>query len=117
MHRAKPFLVAAAAAACVISVHAQQDGKKSDRPETPKEFKALQYRNVGPAAGGRVARVAGVAGNPLLYYAATASGGVWMSSDGGTSWRSVFDEEPISSIGSIAVAPSDPNVIYVGSGE
>src|ERR1051326_958626 len=53
MHRAKPFLVAAAAAACVISVHAQQDGKKSDRPETPKEFKALKYRNVGPAAGGR----------------------------------------------------------------
>jgi photosystem II stability/assembly factor-like uncharacterized protein len=100
----------------LVPVNAQ-DGVKSARPESPKEFKALKYRNIGPAAGGRVSRAAGVAGNPLLYYAATASGGVWMSADGGTSWKSVFDDQPISSIGSIAVAASDPNVIYVGSGE
>src|SRR6266540_3562768 len=107
---------AAAAVALVVSVGAQ-DAPKTDKPESPKEFKALKYRNIGPAAGGRVARATGVPGNPLLYYAATASGGVWMSSDGGTTWKSVFDDQPISSIGSIAVAPSDPNVIYVGSGE
>jgi photosystem II stability/assembly factor-like uncharacterized protein len=110
----------AAAASLVVSVVVSlgaQEGKTPDRPESPKEFKALKYRNIGPAAGGRVSRAAGVPGNPLLYYAATASGGVWLSNDGGTSWRSVFDDQPVSSIGSIAVAPSDPNVIYVGSGE
>ena len=64
-----------------------------------------------------MSRATGVPGNPLIYYAATASGGVWKSTDGGTTWKSVFDDQPISSIGSIAVAPCDPNVVYVGSGE
>jgi photosystem II stability/assembly factor-like uncharacterized protein len=109
-------LSAAAAVALVASIHAQ-DAPRADKVESPKEFKALKYRNVGPAAGGRVSRAAGVPGNPLIYYAATASGGVWMSIDGGTTWKSVFDDQPISSIGSIAVAPSEPNVVYVGSGE
>ncbi len=80
-------------------------------------FRELKYRLIGPAAGGRVSRATGVAGNPLVYYAATASGGVWKSTDGGYRWKPIFDEQPSSSIGSIAVAPSDPNVIYVGSGE
>jgi photosystem II stability/assembly factor-like uncharacterized protein len=107
----------ALAAACVVASVSAQDAPKSGKAESPKEFKALKYRNIGPAAGGRVSRATGVPGNPLLYYAATASGGVWMSSDGGTTWKSVWDDQPISSIGSIAVAPSDPNVLYVGSGE
>src|SRR3954469_16848063 len=108
----------AAAALAVLSLGAAgQDAPKPATPESPKEFKALKYRNIGPAAGGRVSRVTGVPGNAMLYYAATASGGVWMSSDGGTSWKSVFDDQPASSIGSIAVAPSDPNIVYVGSGE
>src|SRR3954470_15043438 len=113
----KRALVAAVTATFVVSVSAQDAPRTDARPESPKEFKALKYRNVGPAAGGRVSRATGVPGDPLLYYAATASGGVWMSSDGGTTWRSVFDDQPVSSIGSIAVAPSDPNIIYVGSGE
>jgi photosystem II stability/assembly factor-like uncharacterized protein len=108
---------AALAAACLVVSASAQDAPKSDKADAPKEFKALKYRNIGPAAGGRVSRATGVPGNPLLYYAATASGGVWMSSDGGTTWKSVWDDQPISSIGSIAVAPSDGNVIYVGSGE
>src|SRR4051795_9318947 len=112
----RTLLAAAVAAACVATLQAQ-DAAKPAKPESPKEFKALKYRNIGPAAGGRVSRVAGVPGNPMLYYAATASGGVWMSNDGGMTFKSIFDDQPISSIGSIAVAASDPNVVYVGSGE
>ena len=77
----------------------------------------LEYRLIGPAAGGRVSRVAGVPGDPGTYWAATASGGVWKSVNGGLKWKPVFDKQAISSIGSIAVAPSDPNVVWVGSGE
>jgi photosystem II stability/assembly factor-like uncharacterized protein len=84
---------------------------------TPKEFKALKYRLIGPAAGGRVSRAAGVPGDPAVYYAATASGGVWKSIDSGASWKAIFDDQPISSIGSIAVAASNPSIVYVGSGE
>ena len=100
----------------LAALRAQDDSKPAWR-ESPKEFKALKYRNIGPAAGGRVSRVAGVAGDPSVYFAATASGGVWTTADGGATWKAIFDEQPVSSIGSIAIAPSDRNIIYVGSGE
>lgn len=80
-------------------------------------FENLKYRNIGPAIGGRVSRAVGIPGDPLTYYFAAAMGGVWKSTDGGIHWKPIFDKQPISSIGSIALAPSDPNVIYVGSGE
>lgn len=90
---------------------------KTEGLSDPPGIEALKYRLVGPAWGGRVSRVAGVPGDPRIYYTATASGGVWKSSDGGVIWKPVFDDQPISSMGSIAVAPSDPNVVYAGSGE
>ena len=105
-------LAAAAAGAGVARAGEEAEGPKGG----PKELASLKYRLVGPAAGGRVDRVAGVPGDPLTYYAATASGGVWKSADGGIRWKPIFDDQPACSIGSIAVAPSDPNVVYVGHG-
>ncbi len=77
----------------------------------------LEYRLIGPAASGRVSRVTGIPGDPLTYYAALASGGVWKSVNGGLQWAPIFDDQSISSTGSIAVSESNANVVYVGSGE
>ncbi len=108
---------AMAVLACALLLATAGFGEEAEKPKGPKELAGLTYRLVGPPAGGRVSRAVGVPGDPFTYYAATASGGVWKSEDGGIRWRPVFDEQPVSSIGSIAVAASDPNVVYVGSGE
>jgi photosystem II stability/assembly factor-like uncharacterized protein len=78
---------------------------------------ALKWRLVGPFRGGRVLAVTGVPGQPETFYFGAVAGGVWKSTDAGANWRPIFDGQSIGSIGAIAVAPSDPNVIYVGSGE
>ncbi len=82
-----------------------------------KLFAGMKWRLIGPFRGGRVLAVAGVPGQPNLYYFGAVAGGVWKTTDGGVTWKPIFDKEPIASIGAIAVAPSDPNVIYVGTGE
>ena len=83
---------------------------------SPDLYKALRYRHIGPP-GNRTAAVVGVPGDPLTYYIGASSGGVWKSSDGGTTWTPVFDDQPAQSIGALAVAPSDPNVVWAGTGE
>src|SRR5437870_2695267 len=79
-------------------------------------YSQLPWRFIGPE-GNRVLAVAGVAGDPLVYYAGAASGGIWKTSDGGQDWVPVFDDQPVSAIGALAVAPSDPNVVWAGTGE
>lgn len=79
-------------------------------------FSALRYRFIGPP-GNRVSAVVGVPGDPSTYYVGAASGGVWKSVDGGIRWQPVFDAQDAQSIGSLAVAPSDPNVVWAGTGE
>ncbi|MGH9669068.1 MAG: VPS10 domain-containing protein [Terriglobales bacterium] len=82
-----------------------------------KLFQGMKWRLVGPFRGGRVLAVTGVSGQPNVYYFGAVAGGVWKSTDSGGNWTPLFDHEAVSSIGAIAVAESDPNVVYVGSGE
>src|SRR5881296_4273800 len=78
----------------------------------------VRFRNLGPAvAGGRVAAVVGIPGDPIVYYVGAAAGGVWKTTDGGDSWDAVFKDQPTASIGAIALAPSNPNLVWVGTGE
>ena len=82
-----------------------------------KLFGAMRWRNVGPFRGGRVLAVAGIPGEPNTYYFGAVAGGVFKSTDGGVNWKPLFDRQSTSSIGAIAIADSDHNVIYAGSGE
>ncbi|MGI9103276.1 MAG: WD40/YVTN/BNR-like repeat-containing protein [Terriglobales bacterium] len=78
----------------------------------------MKFRNLGPSVGGgRVAAVAGIPGNPNVYYVGAGGGGVWKTVDGGVTWKAVFEKEPTASIGAIAVAPSNSNLVWVGTGE
>src|SRR6266700_5627532 len=93
------------------------------RAQTPAKYdtslyRALVWRQVGPFRGGRVTAVAGVVGQPLVFYMGATGGGVWKTLDAGLTWEPVSDKYfTAGSVGAIAVAPSDANVVYVGTGE
>jgi len=83
-----------------------------------KLFQEMRWRCIGPFRGGRTVAITGVSGQPNLFYMAAVNGGVWKTTDSGNTWIPIFDQAGSSgSVGAIAVAPSDPNIIYVGSGE
>jgi photosystem II stability/assembly factor-like uncharacterized protein len=84
----------------------------------PDIQESMKFRNLGPAAGGgRVAAVAGIPGNANVYYVGAAAGGVWKTTDAGVTWKAIFEKQPTASIGAIALAPSNPNLVWVGTGE
>jgi photosystem II stability/assembly factor-like uncharacterized protein len=84
---------------------------------SPELFNALKWRMIGPFRGGRVVAVAGVPGDSTTFYFGGVDGGIWKTTDAGTVWIPISDSQPIASIGALAVAPSDPNTIYAGTGE
>jgi hypothetical protein len=80
------------------------------------QLEALSFRHIG-VVGNRIASVTGVRGDPLVYYAGAASGGLWKSEDAGLTWRSVFDDQDTHSVGALAVSSSDPQIVWAGTGE
>jgi photosystem II stability/assembly factor-like uncharacterized protein len=97
------------------AAHAQRGGPAG--PPAASTPESMKFRYMGPAPAGRIATVAGVPGDPSTYYLGSASGGVWKSIDGGQTFVPIFDDQPVAAIGSIAVADSDPNLVWVGTGE
>lgn len=87
------------------------------QPVSPELFNGLKWRLIGPFRGGRVVAVAGVPGDSRTFYFGAVDGGVWKTTNAGVTWTPIFDGQPVASVGALAVAPSDPRVIYVGTGE
>jgi photosystem II stability/assembly factor-like uncharacterized protein len=83
----------------------------------PSIYGGLRWRSIGPFRGGRVNGVSGVSGQPNTFYFGSVGGGVWKTTNAGRTWLPIFDSQPIASIGAIGVAPSNPNIVYVGTGE
>ena len=79
-------------------------------------FEALTFRFIGPE-GNRTIAITGVPGNPMVNYIGAASGGLWKTTDGGVTWKPIFDDQEASSIGSLAIAPTNPDIVWAGTGE
>ncbi len=93
-------------------------------PQTPRSIspdpvvlQEMVWRNIGPFRGGRTKAAAGIPDQPNVFYVGVVNGGVWKTDDAGRTWRPIFDGQPTGSIGALAIAPSDPDIVYVGSGE
>jgi len=90
---------------------------RQNSPVSPNLFAEMKWRNIGPLRAGRTKAAAGHPSQPYTFYMAATNGGVWKTIDAGRTWKPIFDDQPTGSIGWVAVALSDPNVVYVASGE
>ena len=119
MMKSRTILALFAALAIVLFapalMHAQDETAQNKAPDI---LENLKFRDLGPgSAGGRVTSVAGIPGNSKVYYIGSAGGGVFKTVDGGLTWKAIFEHEATSSIGALALAPSNPNYVWVGTGE
>src|SRR6267154_1636657 len=115
-----PALVGFLLAVFISPISVQSAGSPTPTPPGTIDetlFNGMHWRPVGPFRGGRALAIEGVVGEPDTYYFGAVAGGVWKTTDGGANWTPLFDKAPISSVGALAVAPSDHNVVYVGTGE
>jgi photosystem II stability/assembly factor-like uncharacterized protein len=110
---ASPFVVIAVAILASLALAAADMVPQF----SPRLYESLRWRCIGPFRGGRTVAASGVPGQPNIFYMAPNNGGVWKSTDFGETWNPIFDGQPTGSIGALAVAPSNPQIIYVGSGE
>ena len=111
--RSAPLVALALSLVAPLPLRAQSAG-----PIDPRVYSALSWRNLGPFRGGRIAAVTGAVGQPGVFYIGTPAAGVWKTTSAGQTWFPIFDGiKDVSSIGSVEVAPSDPNVVYVGTGD
>jgi photosystem II stability/assembly factor-like uncharacterized protein len=102
---------------CVLSMRAVLFSASQAQPFDPAFYAEMRWRCIGPFRGGRTVGATGVPGQPNVFYIGVNNGGVWKSTDYGRVWAPIFDDQPTGSIGALAVAPSNPDVLYVGSGE
>src|SRR6266566_156511 len=105
--------------ACALGVAAALAGDRLMTAQQPAAGSApgLTFRFMGPAVGNRISSVAGVPGDPTTYYMGAASGGLWKSTDSGATFSPIFDNQQVAAIGSLAVAASDPKIVWAGTGE
>lgn len=118
--RALTFIITSASLASAASLAASRPSQHlpvADQPAFGQVISELKWRMIGPFRGGRTRALAGVPSQPSVFYIGAVDGGVWKTDDAGRTWSPVFDEQPTQSIGAIAIAPSDPDIVYVASGE
>lgn len=101
---------------CALAI-AEQPAVAFAQQYSPDLYQDMRWRMIGPHRGGRTVGAVGVPGRPNVFYIGVNNGGVWKTTDYGRTWMAVFDDQPTGSIGAIALAPSHPDIIYVGSGE
>jgi photosystem II stability/assembly factor-like uncharacterized protein len=103
--------------ACLFGIMAVSSNSVNGQPFNRQLYDGLRWRMIGPHRGGRTVAATGVPGRPNVFYIGVCNGGVWKSTDYGRVWTPIFDDQPTGSIGALAVAPSNPDILYVGSGE
>src|SRR6266576_1122745 len=108
-----------ASAVLAAALHLPIGAQEAARPTTEMDaLKRLTFRNIGPTnQAGRVSVIVGVPGDPFTFYVAGANGGIFKTTNGGTTWKAIFDDRDVLSIGAIELAPSNPDILYVGTGE
>jgi hypothetical protein len=108
-HPMRTIIITSTVVLCALAIpHAQQIN--------PSYFSDLKWRSIGPPRSGYISAPAGIPGDPTTYYAGMPEGGVWKTTNGGITWKPIFDDVRVASVGAVAVAPSAPNVVYVGTG-